>query len=468
MSGPKVSVYELSAVEKKRYYEQLEIIKQTEVCDQRVTKTIQILKKELGRVLEVIKTGQEKCSLFGKQTYFLDISQRIVDIQMLIEGMISEQKSIQAAYQKDKAGFVKLSVKMDAQREEKLRALQILVSNIGEKIKETQNLKEEALSRIEEVDEGLRVELHAQMLGGFAVDFSTLRKNQKTEELQKKNNDEDCKQCDEKRRRFTRKINDTLEQVLDRIHSSEKLSGDLKKRFEQIQKLAGGITSPDYIENFYAITVLPFAKDCMEYASLRDQFDSLYDRYIFLCNERKETAKQYICSKENIKKVEEEISRIEEANAQMFEHGYIDEALEEAMEEMGYKIIGRRETVKKSGRRVKHELYYFGDGTGVDVTFGENGHITMELGGFDTQDRVPDASEAERLVEDMHRFCGEYFALERVLEEKGIRRKNISLMPPSADFAQIINTDDYELIKPVSKFVVKKGKKTVSNSKQAE
>ena len=68
----------------------------------------------------------------------------------------------------------------------------------------------------------------------------------------------------------------------------------------------------------------------------------------------------------------------------------------------------------------------------------------------------------------MHRFCGEYSALERVLEEKGIKRRNVSLMPPSADFAQIINTEDYELVRPVTEFVVKKDKKAANKAKHAE
>ena len=470
MSGPKVSVYELSAAEKKRYYEQLEIIKQTELCLQKITRTIRILSTELDRACDAVKSGQEKSQFLGKQIDYQDITQRINDIRDLINKMMAEYKRIQEEYKKDKEGFVKLSAQMDAEREAKLKALQSLVGTIGDSIKETRNIKEEVLKRVEEADDSMREELHAILLGGFAVDFASLKRQQgETEKGKEEQNDvEQAQLNEEKRRQFTRKINDMLAKVLDLIESPDRMTDDLKQRWEQIQKLAKEITSPDYLENFYAITVLPFSKDCMQYALLLEQFDALNDRYKFLCDETGEIARQYTCSKENIEIIEAEINRIEGIEAQGLERDYIDEALEEAMEEMGYDLVGRRETVKKSGRRVKHELYHFGEGTGVDVTFGENGQITMELGGFDTQDRTPDESETVRLIEDMHRFCGEYSALERILEEKGIKRKNISLMPPSADFAQIINTEDYVMVKPVSEFLVKKEKKSTAKEKHAQ
>ena len=104
----------------------------------------------------------------------------------------------------------------------------------------------------------------------------------------------------------------------------------------------------------------------------------------------------------------------------------------------------------------------------MDITFGANGQTTMELGGLDDHDRLPDETEADRLTEDMRRFCGEYAALERILEKKGIQRKNISLMTPSAEFASIFNTSDYELKKAVAKFEVKKEKKTAQNARYAK
>ena len=41
-------------------------------------------------------------------------------------------------------------------------------------------------------------------------------------------------------------------------------------------------------------------------------------------------------------------------------------------------------------------------------------------------------------------------------------------MPPSADFAQIINTEDYEMVRPVSECLVKKEKKAAAKEKHAQ
>ena len=164
----------------------------------------------------------------------------------------------------------------------------------------------------------------------------------------------------------------------------------------------------------------------------------------------------------------EQIERIERENAECMKREYINNAIEEAMIEMGYNLVGHREAVKKTGKRIKHELYQFEEGTGVDVTYGENGQITMELGGFDNEDRVPNASEAGKLTEDMHKFCGEYAALERVLEKKGVERKNVSMMPAKEEFAQIINTNEYELVKGVQVFQVRKEKKNELKENQVQ
>ena len=70
----------------------------------------------------------------------------------------------------------------------------------------------------------------------------------------------------------------------------------------------------------------------------------------------------------------------------------------------------------------------------------------MEVGGLSHGDRLPDANEAQQLTEDMDAFCCEFKVFEAKLKEKGVLvGERIQLLPPSFEYAQIINVDDYEL-----------------------
>ena len=70
----------------------------------------------------------------------------------------------------------------------------------------------------------------------------------------------------------------------------------------------------------------------------------------------------------------------------------------------------------------------------------------MELGGIAHEDRLPNDDETRELTEDMETFCGEFAEIERKLREKGVVvGSRIAMSPPSAEYAAIINVNDYEL-----------------------
>ena len=134
------------------------------------------------------------------------------------------------------------------------------------------------------------------------------------------------------------------------------------------------------------------------------------------------------------------------------EQDYIKSSLDAAMLEMGYHLVGGRVQIKKNGRHIQHGLYSLNSGTAVDVTYADNGQISMELGGISMMDRSPTVGESIQLVDDMQSFCQDYAVLEKKLAERGVRMTHISCMPPSAEYAQIINANDYELYCPVENF----------------
>ena len=139
--------------------------------------------------------------------------------------------------------------------------------------------------------------------------------------------------------------------------------------------------------------------------------------------------------------------KTEEEKAQAAaEQKYIQETLTEVMQDMGYDVLGERDVTKRSGKHFRNELYQYGDDTAVNVTFADDGQISMELGKLDNVDRVPSKAEGAYLESQMIHFCGRFKELENRLQEKGIRiGKRIALAPPTADYAQIINREDYEM-----------------------
>ena len=129
------------------------------------------------------------------------------------------------------------------------------------------------------------------------------------------------------------------------------------------------------------------------------------------------------------------------------------------MREMGYEMVGDRVVTKRTGKRIRHELYALHDGTAVDVTYADNGQISMELGGIGHSDRQPTSAESEQLVDDMRSFCQDYATLEKKLAERGVMTAHISRMPPAVEYAQIFNANDYAMTKPVSNYQAETGKR---------
>ena len=124
---------------------------------------------------------------------------------------------------------------------------------------------------------------------------------------------------------------------------------------------------------------------------------------------------------------------------------YIADCVDEVMQDMGYDLIGRWQERRKNGRPFRNELYQFGEGTAVNITYSPEGQISMELGGITREDRRPTADETEVLTQEMRTFCSEFSEFERRMKEKGIIvGSRIALSPPTADHAAMINIRDYD------------------------
>lgn len=278
----------------------------------------------------------------------------------------------------------------------------------------------------ETIGSSYRAELSRDIQAGFTLSFAGIGTREKKEN------------------RHLERIKEILNGIGPDIPSA------LKARFELIRKQADEITSADYLENFCAVVVTPFAKDCAACA----EYDALLANYRLLCRETRHEEKAFDCSARGIKEMKAAVKQLEETAAAEREREYICSALEAAMREMGYQLVGDRTVKKKTGAQVRHGLYSLENGTAVDVTYAENGQIAMELGGIGTSDRVPTADESEQLVQDMHTFCGHYSQLEEKLEQRGVLSKRLRVMPPAPEYAQIFNIGDYHMLHSVENYCV--------------
>lgn len=244
------------------------------------------------------------------------------------------------------------------------------------------------------------------------------------------------------------------------------LVGELNTSLSKVDSIDDEV----FLKNYASVTIAPLLKRCKEYLSefevCHEEFEKLYAEYSALCNLYFFVAQDYSCCNASLEVLKSEIERMKETADADDEQAYISNCLDEVMEEMGYTVIGSREVTKKNGRHFRNELYTYGEGTAVNVTYSSDGKIAMELGGIDSADRLPDEHETERLCDSMEQFCTDFKEIEKKLYAKGVvLADRIALLPPNAEYAQIINTADYEMTLQAEKLQTKKQRRAVTKPK---
>lgn len=245
------------------------------------------------------------------------------------------------------------------------------------------------------------------------------------------------------------KIKDVLHEI-----QSLNISSDLQKEGIAILKRAQEITDDSFIDNYYAMTVLPYIKRCKAYEEqlkeYGEEFDELVSKHRYYSEYLGMPVISFTFSMDTLNSLRHEVAELESQSAKIEEQQYISESLDQVMHDMGYNVVGSREVVKKSGRKFRNELYHFSEGSVVNVTYAANGQISMELGGVDTCNREPSEEESSVLCDEMVEFCDEFPEIERRLKEKGVVLMNrISMLPPAEEYAQIINVSDFNMTEKV-------------------
>ena len=245
------------------------------------------------------------------------------------------------------------------------------------------------------------------------------------------------------------KIKDVLREA-----NNSNISSDLQKEGIAILGRAQEITDDSFIDNYYAMTVLPYIKRCKAYEEqikeYGEEFDELASKHRYYSEYLGMPVISFTFSMDSLNSLRREVAELESQSAKIEEQQYISESLNQVMRDMGYNVVGSREVVKKSGRKFRNELYHFSEGSVVNVTYAANGQISMELGGVDTCDREPSEEESSLLCDEMVEFCDEFPEIERRLKEKGVVLMNrISMLPPAEEYTQIINVSDFNMTEKV-------------------
>ena len=264
--------------------------------------------------------------------------------------------------------------------------------------------------------------------------------------------------------------NEEILSQLEKMKTSGVLPDSIIEEITAINNKVSAIDDEVFLKNYISVSVKPLLKKCSryieEYNTYKDEYEQLFIEYTALCKLYCLIPQEYNCTAESVFNLRQEVERIKNIAAKDDEQSYISNCIDEVMVEMGYKVIGSREFAKKSGTHFHSELFSYSEGTAVNVTYSSDGKIAMELGGLDTTDRLPDEYETAELCEQMETFCDDFIEFEKRLAEKGVVLSDrISLMPAESAYAQIINTDDYNMRIEASHFETKKRRSSTIKSK---
>ncbi|MEI3259729.1 MAG: hypothetical protein V8S03_10620 [Faecalimonas umbilicata] len=425
MSGPKTSRYTLTAEQRRILEEQRRVQMET----QKQVMQLKAFKQSLKERITKIDSGLSQYQRIIKETREKKFP--LENVKVIRDKAMQELNN--AAMVSESSG---LNVIQETNA--KLRQMQYQV------MKQQQVIFKE----LAEVDKKFRKELESAVAEGFEVSFAGIVEDITPDVAV-----------------YIKKITEAMDEVRE-----YELSQTLKERFVQLKLKAEEIDSVDFIENYYAMSIVPFVKECKAYhcayVGYGDKFKELLAEYRILAGELGVQFKDYFFSMEAINELTEKVKEMELKRQEQEEQEYISRCMDSVLEAMGYKTIGEREIIKKDGRRFHNELYLFDEGTAVNVTYSSNGQITMELGGLDQTDRIPSDDECRSLAEDMVSFCDDYFEIEKKLKKLGVVTQRISVLPPEAQFAQIINTSDYIMTENVENYESKHTKKSGIIEKQ--
>ena len=425
MSGPKISIYTLTPAQlevlRRQMEEELKRLEEEERLRREINRIFVQLaegRKWVEKMDEELQSYKETSQLMIEWKQDASVQDRISDIKLKLEKIVEK---IRETYRKTDI--------------DSLQAGRDLI------LKDIESVRDEILLMSSFVSDK-REQLDAALSGTVSTGFEQFMGQKKLSEQISAQEQEKLQNIDFK----------WLNRIDELVCKEVKISSVLKERLKAAGEQLMHITDYEFACNFAAIELQPLIEQAEKaqafYLDYGGEYERLSARYEILCKTLKTDSESHVFpfDQKGLDQLSAEISRMEKQRLEAAEREYISDEMTAVMEEMGYDILGSREVIKKSGTKFLNELYDYGNGNAVNITYASDGKITMELGKMDSSDRIPDTSEKAVLVGTMTEFCSRFREIEDHLAEKGIlAEKRLSLMPPDEAFAQIINTEDYIL-----------------------
>lgn len=448
MSGPKISIYDLSPWARNNLNGQIRCERDCVACAQQISA---FLREATSYRLQIEKliTASELMASRGvepavSQEKLQSLNNRLLEESEAIRKKLEEKMpTITGKYEINDEALAQKKAEL-----ERIRTLKKLAENL-------RNDLDEAVYR----GERSRVAATSEIEGSIAADLSSYFSFDDLATA------DDGPNTQEQIKAIENKL--ILMQKTERL--PEDLSGEITKAIAALSR----VKTIESVRLFNSVTMKNLENRIADYkenlVQQQEAFADMLARYQVLCVMLDREPVSYSFSTEASAMLEQEINAMEMAIIKQNEQQYISECVDQVMSEMGYDLIGTRDVKKRNGKQFHNELYSFDEGTAVNVTYSSDGQIAMELGGISREDRLPTAEEAQALTEDMETFCGEFAEFEKRLRAKGvILGSRIAMSPPSADYAAIINVNDYEIdaSKQFSEISVAQKKKAKATEKK--
>ena len=430
MSGPKYSRYYLSAAERKKLLkERLEKQKQEAIKKEkeRIEKLIQAENQNISSALRLI-TKQKEVTLKNIQILLHNISnelnkmeiqtQKIKEINM--ENTFNDYEKYSIQYQKDFKKMQEMSVNHSLKD---LNDFLLNLTDLSEKIK--QKNKE---------DKKEILQLKQKLMADVAVKIE-------------KNLAEFSYQDYLKQNSFDSKY---YFETLRELSENEKLSIKLQSNIQSVLKHLEKIHEPKKLKDYCLGTISLLISECQLYLKSYDKklekFNELLQNYQALALILHEQCQEFELTDSAIEELEEMV-KIKTSQAEdELEKQYIANEFNRILIEMGYSLLGQKTKTFSKDKFYCSRLYAYENGNVANVTFSNNGQISIEIGSMDNISRQPTSIEALQQVKSMKKLCEDLPLIEEKLQEKGIYLKQrIAMQPAVKEMAQIINGKDYNI-----------------------
>lgn len=423
MSGPKVSVYEMSAQQRQNLRFQLNCQQQSLVCCEEIKKAVVYLNGLNGQIQTLLSTFD----LINQRTS--DCSDEIASLSDLQNKLPQDCQSFMTdlsntpVLQVDKITLTEAEL---AKRKDTLAKLRTLLNSVVAKQKTIETalkpMEEKARQGVTDVKNAIADDI-AGVHSFFVLPVESEKDKFETEKMK-------------------------IEEQLRVLAIDETCPVELKGEVVSSSAVLSRIITQEQLSTFQAVTIQPLLNRIeatrIKAQEEKSEYDEQQIRYLTLCSVAGIQSEELSPASGSLEQLKYKVAALEKRIVMQTEQEYISDCVNEVMSEMGYDIIGDRSVVKRSGKRFRNELFSYGDGTAINVTYDSEGQIAMELGGIDRTDRIPTAEEADVLQEGMESFCSDFRDFEERLKTKGVMIKSrVSMVPPSAEYATIINVSDY-------------------------